>query len=309
MQQFNLCFREVKKDCLKFIKSQETKADKFKNKERMIKSFLIPLCFWISKKADKKRPYIVGLAGGQGTGKTTTSSLIKIILTKYFRLKVFKISIDDFYKTRKERENLSKKIHPMLMTRGVPGTHDVQMMLDFFKKVKSNNFKKIELPDFNKAIDDRSPKKYWYKLKEKPDVVIFEGWCVGAKAELNKTLKRSINSLEKTNDQELLWRSYVNKQLKTKYKKLYSQLNCMIYLKAQNFSLLQKWRLKQEHKLWLKSKKSSSHKIMNKNDVLKFMQTYQRITENMFKKMPKYASIVLNLNSNHQIKSAVYKKK
>ena len=49
MKQFSLCFDKVKKDCLKFIKSQETKADKFKNKERMIKSFLIPLCFWISK--------------------------------------------------------------------------------------------------------------------------------------------------------------------------------------------------------------------------------------------------------------------
>ena len=80
MQQFSLCFSKVKKDCLKFIKSQETKADKFKNKEQMIKLFLIPLCFWISKKADKKRPYFVGLAGGQGTGKTTISSLIKIIL-------------------------------------------------------------------------------------------------------------------------------------------------------------------------------------------------------------------------------------
>jgi D-glycerate 3-kinase len=102
---------------------------------------------------------------------------------------------------------------------------------------------------------------------------------------------------------------YVNQQLKTKYKQLYSQLNCMIYLKAKNFSLLQKWRLKQEYKLWLKSKKSSSHKIMSKGDVINFMQTYQRITENMFKKMPKYASIVLNLNSNHQIKSAVYKTK
>ena len=102
---------------------------------------------------------------------------------------------------------------------------------------------------------------------------------------------------------------YVNQQLKTKYKKLYSQLNCMIYLKAKNFSLLQKWRLKQEHKLWLKTKKSSSHKIMSKGDVINFMQTYQRITENMFKKMPKYASIILNLNSNHQIKSAVYKTK
>ena len=136
MQQFSLCFGRVKKDCLKFIKSQETKADKFKNKERMIKSFLIPLCFWISEKADKKKPYFVGLAGGQGTGKTTISSLIRIILTKYFKLNVFRISIDDFYKTRKERINLSKRVHPMLLTRGVPGTHDINMMLNFFKKVK-----------------------------------------------------------------------------------------------------------------------------------------------------------------------------
>ena len=143
MKLHDYCYKAVKKDCLKFIKSQETKTDKFKNKERMIKSFLIPLCFWISKKADKKRPYFVGLAGGQGTGKTTSSSLIKIILTKYFKLKVFKISIDDFYKTRKERVRLSKRVHPMLLTRGVPGTHDINMMLNFFKKVKSKKFKNI----------------------------------------------------------------------------------------------------------------------------------------------------------------------
>ena len=197
----------------------------------------------------------------------------------------------------------------MLMTRGVPGTHDVQMMLNFFKKAKSKNFKKIELPNFNKAIDDRSPKKNWYKIKEKPDVIIFEGWCVGAKAELSKNLKKPINYMEKSNDQKLVWRNYVNQQLKTNYRKLYSQLNCMIYLKAKNFSLLQKWRLKQEHKLKLKTKRASIHKIMNKGDVINFMQTYQRITENMFKKMPRYASIILNLNSNHQIKSAVYKSK
>ena len=309
MQQFSLCFGRVKKDCLKFIKSQETKADKFKNKERMIKSFLIPLCFWISEKADKKKPYFVGLAGGQGTGKTTISSLIRIILTKYFKLNVFRISIDDFYKTRKERINLSKRVHPMLLTRGVPGTHDVNMMLNFFKKSKSKKFNRLKLPTFNKAIDDRYNKKKWYDLKKRPDVIIFEGWCVGARAENNKTLKKSINSMEKANDHKLVWRKYVNQQLKTKYKKLYSQLNCMIYLKAKNFSLLQKWRLKQEHKLWLKTKKKGGHKIMSRGDVINFMQTYQRITQNMFKNMPKYASIILNLNSNHQIKTAVYKSK
>ena len=309
MKLTKVCFDKVKKDCLKFIKSQETSIEKFNNKEGMLKTFLIPMCFWIAKKTSNKKPYIIGLAGGQGTGKTTISSIIKIILEKYFELKVFKISIDDFYKTRKERLNLSKKVHSMFMTRGVPGTHDIQMMLNFFKKTKSKNFKKMKIPSFNKAVDDRFPKRNWYKIKEKPDVIIFEGWCVGAKSELSKSLKKPINSMEKSNDKKLVWRNYVNQQLKTNYKKLYSQLNCMIYLKAKNFSLLQKWRLKQEHKLWLKTKKSASHKIMSKGDVINFMQTYQRITENMIKKMPKYASIVLNLNSNHQIKSALYKTK
>ena len=307
MQQFSLCFGKVKKDCLKFIKSQETKADRFKNKERMIKSFLIPLCFWINKKANKTRPYFVGLAGGQGTGKTTISSLIKIILTRYFKLNVFRISIDDFYKTRKERINLSKRVHPMLLTRGVPGTHDINMMLNFFKKSKSKKFNRLKLPTFNKAIDDRYNKKKWYDLKKRPDVIIFEGWCVGAKSEKNTTLNKIINSLERAKDQKKIWRKYVNHQLKSKYKNLYSQLNCLIYLKAKNFSLLQKWRLKQERKLWIKSKVKS--KIMSRGDVLNFMQTYQRITQNMFRNMPKYASVIFNLNSNHQIKSAVYKKK
>ncbi len=303
------CFNKVKKDCFKFIKSQETSTEKFSNKEGMIKNFLIPICFWIAKKADNKKPYFVGLAGGQGTGKTTISSIIKIILEKYFKLKVFKISIDDFYKTRKERIALSKKVHPMLLTRGVPGTHDIGMMLDFFKKSKAKKFKNMKLPKFNKAIDDRFPKNKWNTINKRPDVIIFEGWCVGARAETNKILKKSINSMEKANDHKLVWRKYVNQQLKTKYKKLYSQLNCMIYLKAKNFSLLQKWRLKQEHKLWLKTKKKGGHKIMSKGDVINFMQTYQRITQNMFKNMPKYASIILNLNSNHQIKTAVYKSK
>ena len=108
MQVTDKCFNKVKKDCFKFIKSQETKTEKFSNKDKMLKTFLIPMCFWIVKKTTSNKPYFVGLAGGQGTGKTTISSIVKIILEKYFKLKVFKISIDDFYKTRKERISLSK---------------------------------------------------------------------------------------------------------------------------------------------------------------------------------------------------------
>ena len=91
MQSVNECFSRVKKDCLKFISSQETKKDKFKNKEKMIKSFLVPSCFWIVKKINKKKPLFIGLAGGQGTGKTTISSILTLILKKYFKLNVILI--------------------------------------------------------------------------------------------------------------------------------------------------------------------------------------------------------------------------
>ena len=302
------CYRKVNNECIKFIKSQETSKEKFKNKEKMVKSFLIPISFCIANKAKKKRPFIVGLSGGQGSGKTTISSMISIILRKYFKLNVFTISIDDFYKTRKERFLLSKKIHPLLMTRGVPGTHDVSLMLDFFKRSKRKKFRSLKLPRFNKAIDDRYNKKLWHSLKKRPDIIIFEGWCVGAKAEKHNALKKSVNSLEKLKDKKLIWRRYVNKQLQSKYKQLYDQLNCLLYIKSKNFSLLRKWRIKQERKLSLKNKKFNDHKIMSDKEVINFMETYQRVTQNMLKCVPKYASIILNLNSNQQIKSVIYKK-
>ena len=308
MQEVNDCFNKVKKDCFKFISSQETKKDKFKNKDKMIKSFLIPVSFWIVKKINKKKPLIIGLAGGQGSGKTTISSILTLILKKYFKLNVFKVSIDDFYKTRKDRKSLSKNKHPLLMTRGVPGTHDVDLMLNFFKKIKNKNFKSLQIPTFNKAIDDRCQKSLWYKIKTKPDVVIFEGWCVGARPQLNSQLKKPINSLEKVYDQGAKWRNHVNNQLKTKYKTLFKQLDGLLYLKAKNFNLLREWRLKQERKLWVQTKNKKNLKVMSIGDVINFMQTYQRITQNMFKHAPKYSSIILNLNSNHQIKTIKYNK-
>ncbi|MDA7572635.1 uridine kinase [Candidatus Pelagibacter sp.] len=308
MQQVNECFVKVKKDCFKFILSQETKRDRFKNKEKMIKSFLIPVSFWISKKTNKKKPLMIGLAGGQGSGKTTISSILTLILKKYFKLNVFKVSIDDFYKTRNERKLLSQNKHPLLMTRGVPGTHDIDLMLEFFRKVKSRNFKKLEIPRFNKAIDDRFKKSLWNKLKSRPDVVIFEGWCVGAKAQTNKQLKKPINSLEKVYDQGVKWRSYVNNQLKKKYKTLFEQLDGLLYLKAKNFNILRNWRLKQERKLLVQTKNKKNLKIMSCSDVINFMQTYQRITQQMFKDTVKSSSIIMNLNSNHQIEKIKFKK-
>ena len=181
--------------------------------------------------------------------------------------------------------------------------HKEQKEIDF-EKFNLNKSLELEIP-----IIATNEVFYLYKdMHEAHDALI----CIGNKTyvnEKNSTLKKNINSLEKAKDQRQIWRKYVNQQLKSKYKNLYSQLNCLIYLRAKNFSLLQKWRLKQERKLWVKSKVKSNLKIMSRGDVINFMQTYQRITQNMFKNMPKYASIIFNLNSNHQIKSAVYKSK
>lgn len=303
MNLFSDCYSKVKKDCFKYIRSQEISNEKFKNKEKMLKQFLIPLSFWINKKKIKGETLFVGLAGGQGSGKTTISTMILLILKKYFKMKVFKISIDDFYKTREERIKMSKKIHPMLKTRGVPGTHDVNLILKFFKNIEKIKFKKFSLPKFDKSIDDRCKKKLWYQVKDKPDIVILEGWCVGARASKKYELKKPLNVLEANLDKNKKWRNFVNLQLNKSYKKLFSQLNLLIYLKAKNFRILKEWRLKQEKKLRIKFRKNKSSKIMSKEEVLKFMMTYQRITEQMFKSCPKYCSAVLFLNNKQQIQN------
>ena len=194
------------------------------------------------------------------------------------------------------------------MTRGVPGTHDINLILKFFKKIKSKKFKNMKVPKFNKAMDDRCKKSLWYKINSKPDVVIFEGWCVGAKAQTANQLKKPINSLERIYDQDGKWRSHVNNQLKTKYNTLFRQLDGLLYLKAKNFNLLKNWRLKQERKLWVQTKYKKNLKIMSKRNVINFMQTYQRVTQQMFKDAVKNSSIILNLNNNHQIQTIKFKR-
>ena len=181
-------------------------------------------------------------------------------------------------------------------------------MSKLLPKIQTKKFREFKLPKFNKTFDDRYKKKYWYKLKSKPDIVIFEGWCVGAKPQNFRQLKKSVNSLEKSYDPNFIWRNFVNNQLKTKYKKLFKQIDALLYLKVKNFDLLKKWRLKQEKKLWLKTKNKKNLRIMSQGDLINFMQTYQRITQQMFKDVPKYASIVMSLNNNHEIQKIKFNK-
>ena len=175
-----LSYQKVKKKYLKFITSQEILSEPFRDKIGQLNNFYLPIGKMINKNfLINKKTKIIGLTGGQGTGKSTISNILKIILQEGFNLNTVIFSIDDFYKTLKERKIMSKKISPLFLTRGVPGTHDTKILFNCIKELKKSKFKKILIPKFNKAIDDRISKSRWLKVNKKPNIVIFEGWCVG----------------------------------------------------------------------------------------------------------------------------------
>ena len=215
------------------------------------------------------------------------------------------ISIDDFYKTLNDRDKMSHRIHPLFKIRGVPGTHDINLVKKFFNIIKKNKFEKIKLPRFEKARDNRAKKKYWFNIKQKPEIVILEGWCVGAKPQSNSLIRKPINTLEKHEDRDLIWRKYVNKKLKKEYKQLFSMIDHLIFMKIPNFHMVLKWRLLQENKL--KKKSHSKKKVMSFKEIERFIMFYQRITLQMIKDLSKSASVVLFMKKNQEIKKILFR--
>jgi D-glycerate 3-kinase len=306
MQSVNECFDKVKKDYLKFINKEKIYKKSMSIHIKNLKNIYIPIAFWINKKYEKKgKTLLLGLAASQGSGKTTLAAILSIILKIFFKRKVCVISIDDFYKTLSDRNIMAKKTHPLFKIRGVPGTHDINLVKNFFTSIKKKKFKKINLPKFNKSIDDRFTKNRWYKITKKPEIIIFEGWCVGAKAESISSLKKPINSLEKNEDQDLIWRKFVNKKLENEYKKVFSMIDYFIFMKVPSFKMVFKWRLLQEIKL--KNKLNYKKKIMSFDEIKRFIMFYQRITLQMIKDLSKSASVLLLLEKNHEIKKILFR--
>ena len=288
----------LKKKYLSFLSSQEVQSEPFYNKLGQLKNFYIPICEKIYQDFKKnKKIKIIGLTGGQGAGKSTITQIIKLILNYKYNLNVAYFSIDDFYKTLKERKKLSKNIHRLFKTRGVPGTHDTKLLRKTFFDLTKKKFKPILVPTFDKSKDDRAPQKKWKKIFKQPHIIIFEGWCVGARPQKNKNLIKPINILEKREDLKLIWRKKVNKELKNDYSKIFSKINRLIFLKVPNFECVYKWRLLQEKKLKLTSK---GKKIMSEIQVRQFIMYYERITMQMLKDLSSKAYAVLYLDKKHR---------
>ncbi len=292
---------KVKKKYLKFINNQEVPGETFKNKISQLNRYYLPITKMIYDDFKKNNnPRIIGLSGGQGSGKSTVSKILKIILKEKYNLEVVAFSIDDFYKTFDDRKKMSKTVSNLFLTRGVPGTHDTTFLLKILINLKKKLFKKVLVPKFDKSRDDRCKKKEWIKVKKKPNIIIFEGWCVGALPERKSSLSRPLNDLERFKDQNQRWRNKINYELQTSYKKIFKLIDFLIFLKVPSFKYVYKWRALQEKKL---KKNSKGKKIMSKKQVKEFVMFYERLTRNMLKSLDAKSDLTLNLNTNHCFKS------
>jgi D-glycerate 3-kinase len=294
-------YQKAKNKYLKYIRSQEILSEPFRDKIGQLNNFYLPICQMIYKNYKKiRKTQIIGLTGGQGSGKSTISNILKILLKESFNLETVVFSIDDFYKTLKEREIMSKNISPLFLTRGVPGTHDTKMLFNCIKALKNSKFKKILIPKFNKGIDDRLSKNKWLRVNKKPNIVIFEGWCVGVNPQKKKDLMIPINELEKYEDKKKIWRFKINQELKKNYKKIFKLIDKIIFLKVPSFKYVFEWRLLQEKKLRLTTK---GKKTMSDNQIKNFIMFYERLTKHMLKTLTYKADSVIKIDNKHRLKS------
>ncbi|WP_417508579.1 HAD-IIB family hydrolase [Methylophaga sp.] len=248
-----------------------------------------------------KRTITVGINGAQGSGKSTLAQLAVYILREHYSLNVVSLSLDDFYFTRQERIQLGQGIHPLLTTRGVPGTHDIALARKTISQLINQQFP-VNIPRFNKAEDDRAPAESEEIITQAVDVIIFEGWCLGAEAQDDRLLKAPINDLEEFEDDSQVWRRYVNEQLARFYPKLFELIDIWIMLKAPSFDCVYQWRLEQENKLKSSlSEQQTSTQIMDEKAVGRFIKYYQRITENTLNTLPNKVNYLFELDENRQI--------
>jgi len=256
---------------------------------------VIPLSVYLNSFQKRNIPYLIGLTGGQGSGKTTLSIFIQKILIDVFKKRAVGFSIDDIYKTKEDREKIAKKIHPLCSVRGVPGTHDIGLgnkTIDSLFGAKSNTYTYI--PSFSKILDMHHPKKDWRKYKGRPNFIFFDAWCGGAKPIPNSKWRPPLNKLEKEKDPEQVWAKWSNNELAGDYQKLFNRFDKLIFIQVEKMKNVYENRWLQEKNMskGIKDKKLLKN-IMNKNQIKKFVMHYERLTRHILDEMPNQADIVI----------------
>jgi D-glycerate 3-kinase len=267
---------------------------------RVVENVHAPLAARIASAAQERAQTLtVGLCGSQGSGKSTLALTLAALLEER-GLSVAILSLDDIYLTRRDRVALAGRVHPLLQTRGVPGTHDVSLGIEAIAALHTANV--VALPSFDKAVDDRRPAQQWPTVRGPVQVILFEGWCVGAAAQADDALAQPVNALERDFDADGAWRRYVNAALAGEYQRLFGQLDRLILLAAPSFDVVYGWRVEQEHKLRqrLEAGGGDTRGVMSDTDVKRFISHYERLTRHILAEMPARADVVVRLDERRE---------
>lgn len=265
------------------------------NFSQVIDDYYLPLAVWLAQRHLPGKTLVVGLCGGQGSGKSTLCDFLQIAWREGMQLSAMGLSLDDFYLTHAERRQLAEEVHPLLATRGVPGTHDVDLGLRTIERLRHAGAEtRTFVPRFDKSTDDRAPGdrcRHWHGPL---DILLFEGWCLGARPWSNT--EPPINALERKRDPKGIWRNYINAQLSGPYRKLFAQLDALMMLKVPDMECVLEWRTLQERQL-----RARSGRGMSDEQVAEFVQHYERVTRSMLEEMPQRADCVFELGRDHNI--------
>jgi D-glycerate 3-kinase len=242
---------------------------------------------------------VVGVCGPQASGKSTATAVVRRLLEGR-GLKVALFSLDDLYLTHAERQALARDVHPLFATRGVPGTHDVALGEALIAALQAPG--ETAIPAFDKASDDRRPRAEWPRFDGPADVVLFEGWCVGARPQTPAELTAPVNELERERDPDATWRRRVNAELAGPYQRLFARLTSLVLLQAPSFEVVLGWRLEQEHKLRdrITRQGDDGARVMSDQAVEAFIRHYERLTRHILAYMPEHADVVVKLGSDRQ---------
>lgn len=244
---------------------------------------------------------VLGLSGAQGSGKSTIAAAIARRLELCGRTAAV-LSLDDIYLSRADRRTLARNVHPLFATRGVPGTHDVALGCKVIGDLVGG--RPTRLPRFDKAADDPLPVEHWPRIDSAVDVVLFEGWCVGAVAQAGEDLLSPVNGLEAQEDRDGSWRRHVNAALEGCYSELFALIDRLVLLAAPAFEVVARWRREQEHELQRQvgaRPRNCGARIMTDDEVDRFVAHYERLTRHILSEMPARADLVLRLDADRRI--------
>ena len=222
----------------------------------------------------KDRPPVIGVVGAQGSGKTTLARAAAQAFG------AAQISIDDVYLTRAEREAMARDVHPLFLTRGPPGTHDLgllQRLIDDLSAAGPDD--RTLIPAFDKRGDDRVPVERWRTFRGRPSAVLIDAWCLGVLPEDAAALAEPVNDLERERDADGRWRSLVNQHVAGPYAAFAERMDAILFLKAPGFEVVLDWRCQQEADLL--GVTPDALPSAERERLAGFIQYFERITRRM----------------------------